>query len=129
MNPMKIILAFVSDLMFQVKIEQAAQGLGYRVDWIETPGALGEASLLSLVTEKQPDLVIFDLGSPSIPWREWLPELKSDPKGRGVPVICYGSHVDIGSTRAARSAGAEAVLARSRFVTALPELIQKYALK
>jgi CheY-like chemotaxis protein len=140
-----LILAFVADLMFATRIETAAAGLGFRVDFIERAGQvapddpsapqrqLGEhlvgagAALIEHLTCTQPALLVFDLNNAEIPWREWIALLTSVPATRRIPVLCYGSHVDVDSTQAARQAGASAVVARSRFVSALPELVQKHA--
>jgi CheY-like chemotaxis protein len=140
-----LIWGFVADLMFAVKIEHAAQQLGFRVNWIESaeqvarpdPGApkrqpaehlVGPgAALIDQISSSQPALIIFDLGNSGVPWREWLPLIKSVPATRRIPVLCYGSHVDVETMQAAQRAGAEAVLARSRFVQDLPGLIEKYA--
>ncbi|MEW5989692.1 MAG: DUF309 domain-containing protein [Chloroflexota bacterium] len=140
-----LIVGFISDLYFTVKVENVARQLGYRVQWIESADELGPAAdpalpnrpgeplqglngrLLDQLTAWQPALLIFDLGHPAIPWREWIAILKSSPATRRLPILCFGSHVDVAASQAAKDAGAEAVVARSRFVTALPELIQQYA--
>lgn len=137
-----LILGFVADLIFAVKIEQAAAGLGFQVDWVERgeqvvpPLPAGEpfepfdgpnGPLIDMISERQPGLLIFDLGNQAIPWREWLPLLKSSPATRRIPLMCYGSHVDAGTLAEARRCGADAVLARSRFASDLPHLLKKYA--
>jgi predicted metal-dependent hydrolase len=140
-----LIVAFVADLMFATRIETAAAGLGFRVEFIERSGQvapadpstpdrqLGEhltgagAALIEQLTQERPALLVFDLNNADIPWREWIALLSSVPATRRIPVLCYGSHVDMDATQAARQAGATAVVARSRFVSALPELVQKHA--
>jgi CheY-like chemotaxis protein len=137
-----LILGFVADLIFAVKIEQAAAGLGFQVDWVEQgekivppspPGKPPEpfdgpaGALIDAISQRQPGLLIFDLGNQAIPWREWLPLLKSSPATRRIPLLCYGSHVDAGTLAEARRCGADAVLARSRFASDLPHLLEKYA--
>jgi predicted metal-dependent hydrolase len=136
-----LILGFVADLIFAVKIEQAATGLGFQVDWVErgeqvVPPPSGEppepfdgpsGPLIDLISERQPCLLIFDLGNQGVPWRQWLPLLKSSPATRRIPLLCYGSHVDAGTLAEARRCGADAVLARSRFASDLPHLLKKYA--
>jgi predicted metal-dependent hydrolase len=140
-----LILGFVADLYFSVRIEAAAEKLDYRVRWIERAGQVAPedpqaprrqlaehlvgpgAALIDQVTQWKPALIIFDLSNTAIPWREWIMLLTSVPATRRIPVICFGSHVDVGTLQAAREAGATAVLARSRFFGELPELIQKYA--
>lgn len=137
-----LILGFVADLIFAVKIEQAAVGLGYQVDWVEHAGQIlpllpaeepiepldGPAgALIDYISQRQPSLLIFDLSNSAIPWRAWLPLLKTSPATRRIPLICYGSHVDATTLSDARRSGADAVLARSRFTSDLPHLLEKYA--
>ena len=140
-----LIVGFLSDLMFAVRIEAVAERLNYQVRWIERadqvappdpttpPRQLAEhligpgAVLLDQLTRWRPALLIFDLSSPEIPWREWVALIKSVPATRRLPVICFGSHVDVETMQAAKNAGADAVLARARFSADLPDLIEKYA--
>ena len=134
----QVIAAFVADLMFQMRIESAAEKLDLRVRWLENADqvtstdldgliALGpEGILVDQLARMGPILLIFDLGNKAIPWETWIPVLKTTPATRRIPVICYGSHVDVDTLKDARKTGADEVVARSRFVTALPELIQKY---
>ena len=133
-----VIAAFVADLMFQTRIESVAERLGMRVQWLDSADqviAMDADSVASLesdeilvnqLTRMLPKLLIFDLGNKAIPWAAWIPVLKTDSVTRQISVICFGSHVDTESLNTARQVGADEVLARSRFVTALPELIQKY---
>jgi predicted metal-dependent hydrolase len=144
-NELPMILGFVADLYFSVRIESVASRLKYRVKWIERVEEIastesfpsgrvyGEhlrgpgAELLENITLWRPALIIFDLNNQAVPWREWISLISSVPATRRIPVICFGSHMDIESMKAARAAGAKVVLARSQFVTQLPELIQKFA--
>jgi hypothetical protein len=134
----QVIAAFVADLMFQMRIESAAEKLDLRIRWLENADqvtstdldgliALGpEGILVDQLARMGPILLIFDLENKAIPWETWIPVLKTVPATRRIPVICYGSHVDVDTLKDARKTGADEVVARSRFVTALPELIQKY---
>jgi predicted metal-dependent hydrolase len=141
----KWVVAFVANLMFTTLIESVAQNKGFRVKLIEnldqiasTQNGLEESgisnylnsqgeALLDLLSAWQPALIIFDLENTGIPWREWVPFIKSSPATRRLPVICFGSNVDVDTMQAAKSRGADAVLARSRFVNDLPEIISQYA--
>ena len=143
--PKPVIVAFVSDLFFASRIQTAAEKLGYEVNWIEDADSFGEeidqgttrllgehmegigAVVLELLTRILPALLIFDLSNPKVPWKEWLALIKSVPATRRLPVICFGSHVDTQTLAEAKSRGAEIVVARSRFVDALPEMIKNYA--
>jgi CheY-like chemotaxis protein len=143
-RPLPLIVGFVSDLMFSTQIGSVAQHLGYDVRWIESASSLpghaaesgegpgerleGQAgALFNEITQAQPALLIFDLDNGQIPWRRWIAALKSSPATRRLPVLAFGSHVNTEALAAARSAGADAVVARSRFSSHLPELIREYA--
>lgn len=140
-----LVLAFIADLMFAVKVETTARHLNYRVQLIgyedgiapadehSLERQLGEhlsgqgAALVDKTTRWKPSLMVFDLGNANIPWRTWIPILKSAPATRRIPILCYGSHVDSDTLKAAQSAGADAVLARSKFVSDMPTLFQEKA--
>jgi CheY-like chemotaxis protein len=70
--------------------------------------------------------LVFDLNNAEIPWVDWIPALRADPESESIPLIAFGSHVETDTLARARAAGAQAVLARSRFFTALPEILSKY---
>jgi len=140
-----LIVAFVGDLMFSTRIAQAAAHIGYRVQWIETADQLGAANtdtspekpgemlhgregrLFEQITRWQPALLLFDLTNPAIPWRDWIAALKSSPATRRIPILCFGPHQDVLTMTTATRAGADAVLARSRFTADMPALLQKHA--
>jgi predicted metal-dependent hydrolase len=140
-----LILAFVKDLNFSVRIESAAEMQGFEVKLIETAEQIGPADehdpghqvaeplkgrngiFLEKITSSQPSLIIFDLGNESVPWPEWIAIITSGSATRGIPVLCYGSHVDTETLKSAKLAGADRVVVRSKFVNELPELIAKLA--
>lgn len=140
-----LVLAFIADLMFAVKVETTARHLNYRVQFIGYEDGIAPAEQQSLerqlaehlsgqgavlvekLTRWKPCLMVFDLGNGNIPWRTWIPILKSAPATRRIPILCYGSHVEGANLKAAQSAGADAVLARSKFVSDMPALFQQYA--
>ncbi len=140
-----LIVGFVSDLLFAVKIENVAQRLGYQVAWIGAAAELGEEApplpypvpgerlsgragkLVEQLVRWQPALLIFDLTNDQIPWRQWIANLKSSPATRRLPILCFGPHIDGETAQIAQNAGADAVVARSRFAATLPELIEKHA--
>ena len=138
-----LLVAFVSDLFFSTRIENAAHIAGFRMHLLERADALpgapspaaasGEAlsgssaSLLDWLSKLQPALLIFDIDSSTLPWELWIAALKSASATRRLPILCYGSHVDIERSARARDVGADAVVGKGRFTQALPQLIQKYA--
>jgi len=140
-----LILAFVSNLYFTTRIESTAEKLGYQLRFIEDAdeiappglpspeGQLGEqlvgpgAELLIKLTRWQPVLIIFDLDNKNVPWKGWITLIKSVSSTRRMPVLCFGPHVRVEVMQTARDAGADVVVSRSRFTSALPNLLGKYA--
>jgi hypothetical protein len=84
-------------------------------------------SLIEKITHLRPVLIVFDLGNDQIPWRSWLPMIKTIPATRRLPIICFGAHIDALSLTDARKFGADGVFSRSRFMSAIKEIIEKYA--
>lgn len=140
-----LIVGFVSDLMFTPRIANVTRHLNYDIKWIESPAALGtqtadllpetrgeslhgqEGQLFEQLTAWQPALLLFDLNNNAIPWRRWIALLRSSAATRHLPILCFGSHMDVTAMSDAKNAGADAVLARSRFTSDMPNLIQHYA--
>ncbi len=140
-----IITTFVNDFMTANKIENVANYLSYQIETIgeavevapvdkdvpenqaAEPVFGRQAILLNKITNWQPVLLIFDLGNEAIPWRKWIPVLKSSPATRRIPILCFGPHVNVEMITTAKDVGADEVVGRSRFMSAMPDLITKLA--
>jgi predicted metal-dependent hydrolase len=136
-----VILIFVTELMMATRIESLIDKLNGQVlaatdlsefDTNISPLLGGqpaepifskEAKIIDQITNLQPGLMIFDLGDSRYRWREWIALFKSLPSTRNIPIICFGQHVDVETLEVARNIGADLVVARSRFVTVMPDLI------
>src|SRR3954462_2457884 len=97
------------DLIFTSRITGTARDLGLRVTPARSP-----AALLDAARQQGPACVIVDLSHPGLVIGELtagLRELPTRPR-----VVAYGSHVDTATLRAARDAGCDVVLPRSKFV-------------
>lgn len=107
---MDSILAVVSDLYFQSRISAAAKLAGRKVRFIASDAAVAEVAggALALV-DLDADLDVVAA----------IRRLKS----QGMEVVAFGPHLDTEARRAARSAGAARVLAKSKFVTELPKIM------
>jgi CheY-like chemotaxis protein len=104
-------LLLSDDLIFTSRITGAARALG-----LQLKAARSAEMLLEMAARHTPRCVIVDLTNPGLVLTDLI-------RGLGVPlprVVAYGSHVDTESLRAARAAGCDPVLPRSKFVEELP---------
>jgi CheY-like chemotaxis protein len=107
-------LLLSDDLIFTSRVTGTARALGL------TMKAAGSAeALLALARQEAPACVLFDLHNPGLDVVELLRAL-----GEVCPtrprIVAYGSHVETTVLKAARAAGCDSVLPRSRFVEELP---------
>jgi PleD family two-component response regulator len=102
-----MVLCFVDDLIFSVKISTAAKALAAPVFFERSP-----EMALPRMQEKQPSLVIFDLNSTKLRPLEIIAQMKADPALKTIRTLGYVSHVQTDVIAAARAAGIDEVLAR-----------------
>lgn len=111
------IVAVLDDLMFTVKISDAARRIGVAVQFskdaddavLRAPGATA---------------VILDLNF--VP-AELIARLKSGEDTKSIPLVGYVSHVQSDVIRQARESGCDTVMARSAFVQKLGEMMERFA--
>ncbi len=128
------ILLVASDLFFTSRIETAAESSGLEVVYLVQPEQIQSEALahdapgqfVHYLTKTKVRLVIFDLNLATVPWREWILAAKKSSQTRNIPIIAFGSHVNVEQQKAAKEAGADQVLAKSRFLQVLPQLLQKH---
>lgn len=99
------------DLIFSSRITGTARSLGIEMRVVRT-----WADLLAL---DAPRLVILDLSNPGLDLPALFNAFKQAPDGPPF-VVAFGSHVDVRGLQAARDAGCDLVLPRSKFVDELP---------
>ncbi len=113
-------LLLCDDLMFASRImgEARAQGLTVKP-------ARSLDQLLVLARQEAPSCVLLDLSFPGLDlpdlFRQLAEACPSPPR-----MVAYGSHVDTERLRAARSAGCDPVLPRSKFVEELPRSLPQW---
>jgi CheY-like chemotaxis protein len=113
-------LLLCDDLLFASRVTATARSLGLEVQIARTT-----VDLLERARCHQPGGIILDLAFPDLALTTLLHELRTACPG-GVRVIAYGSHVDTDSLRAARQAGCDPVLPRSKFALELPEQLASW---
>lgn len=109
-----IIVAVITDLMFQSRLQEQARALGYQVVVAETPEAITEA------LRDDAALVVLDLHA-GVDWQRAVALAKE----RAVPVLAFGRHTEAQLLRSAREAGCDRVVPRSTFVEELPRLVEE----
>ncbi len=109
-----MILAVMDDLIFGVKIQEAARRAGQPLEFAATVD-------LALNKAVRPGTrVILDLNLRGVDTVDLIRRLKA----ADIPVVAYVAHVQVDLRRAAERAGADQVLARSSFVTKIDQLVQ-----
>lgn len=104
------IVAVLNDLMFLVKIQQAAKQAGLEVQFAKTQEeALALAAL-------RPSLMILDLNCSAVRPLDLISILKSKEETKTVQLLGYVSHVQTDVRQAAEQRGCDTVVARSAFV-------------
>src|SRR5687767_14414167 len=93
------VLVVVQDLIFGVRIAEAARAAGFQPI---------EAGLMALPTAVDDGvaLVVVDTGQRG-DWETAIRALKADASTAAVPILAYGSHVDVTASRAAVAAGVD----------------------
>lgn len=113
-------LLLCDDLMFTSRVTGTARDLGFRIRTVRSANELKERA-----TSNGARCVILDLGLPGLDVSDLLICLRQEC----IPmpfIVGYGSHVDAATLHAARAAGCDVVLPRSKFVTELPTELARW---
>ena len=117
----RTLVAVLSDLMFTVKIQEAAKRSGLTPVFVNSAAdALAQAKL-------NPIVLIIDLNNAPLDPLSLIGRLKSDKATSNVKLLGYVSHVQVDLKQAAQEKGCDMVVARSAFVQNLPELLKRYS--
>jgi hypothetical protein len=109
MSEAEPIIALMSDLIFFSKIAAEARAAGQSATMIRSASALGETAGKMLLV----DLNMAGAIDAAAKWQQ----------ATGKPAVGFVSHVDADAIAAAKAAGIQQVMARSRFVQVLPDLV------
>jgi CheY-like chemotaxis protein len=117
------IFAFVDDLFFLAKIQEAARKMNVKVEFVKT-----DKDLMDRMKENSqdlPSLLIFDLNNANARPLTVIPKLKAKLK-KGTSIIGFLSHVQGDLKQKAHEAGCDMVLPRSAFSQNLPHLLRRH---
>jgi PleD family two-component response regulator len=120
-NAKKKVVAVLSDLMFIVKIQEAAKRAGLDAVFVKSrEDGMAQA-------KQNPAVLILDLNSSSVDALELIGALKADAETSAIDLIGYVSHVQADLKQAAQEKGCNMVVARSAFSQNLSIILKRYA--
>jgi CheY-like chemotaxis protein len=120
-NQKKKIVALLSDLMFTVKIQDAAKRAGLDAIFVKTSDEAMERA------KEKPEIIILDLNTNNVEPLGVIERLKADDETRTISLLGYVSHVQADLKHAAQEKGCDIVMARSAFSQSLPLILKRYA--
>ncbi|HEY3937222.1 MAG TPA: response regulator [Bryobacteraceae bacterium] len=121
MTTPKKVIALLNDLMFTVKIQEAAKRAGLEAVFVTTQqDALVRAGQGAAA-------LILDLNYAAAEPLELIGKLKNDEQTKDIALVGYVSHVQVDLRQAAQEKGCDTVLARSAFSQNLPAIFERYA--
>ena len=117
----KKIVALLSDLMFTVKIQEAAKRAGVEAVFVKSESeAVAEA-------KQNPAVLIVDLNNSALNPLQVIAKLKNDEATSKVNLLGYVSHVQADLKQAAEEKGCDVVMPRSAFSHNLAAILKGYA--
>jgi CheY-like chemotaxis protein len=117
----KKVLAVLEDLMFTIKINEAAKRAGIPVEFVKS-----EKDALEKAAEG-PALIILDLNASSVDAVRLIKKLKTAEGSKRISLLGYVSHVQGDLKLQAQEAGCDAVLTRAAFSQNLANILKRYA--
>ena len=118
----KKILAVVEDLLFTVKISDAAKRAGLDVEFLKS-----ERDVIEKATSEKPLLIILDLNFTAVQPLKLISKVKGNGAMKQISVIGYLSHVQGELKQQAQEAGANIVMARSAFSQNLQQILKRHS--
>lgn len=110
------IVLLIPDLFFSVKVADTARALGYNVREAAT------AERLAAAVRDGATAVVLDTQTRG-DWQAAVRELKADPQTQHVPILAFGSHVNVAAAREAVAAGCDRLVTRGKLAAELPTLL------
>ena len=113
------ILALEKDLFFSVKIRDTLSHYDMDVTTVRSLASLEQG--LDASGDAKPALVIVDIASKGVDWEAAIRTVRA----HDLPVLAFGSHMDLDARARALQAGAQKVVANSKFSKDMPGLVQR----
>ena len=113
------ILALEKDLFFSVKMHDTLRHYAMEVKTVRNLSAFEQS--LEAKDEEELSLVIVNTSTIGVDWETAILKART----AGLKVIAFGSHMDLEARSKALQAGAQRVVANSKFTTDMPALVQR----
>lgn len=113
------ILALEKDLFFSVRIRDTLRHHEIEVTTVRTLPAFEQR--LTSNKEERPALVIINTAIKGVDWEAAIREARA----RDLPVLAFGSHMDLEARARALQAGAQKVVANSKFSSDMVGLVTR----
>lgn len=114
-QPRKI-LVVCPDLFFSQRIESTAQALGYKAFAVDSPEAFD-----AVLRDGPPDIAVVDFSSPVPLWHAAIRRLAENGSTK---ILAFGPHMQAEAWKTAQALGATRVVANSKLVAELPDLLR-----
>lgn len=116
---MTTILALEKDLFFAVKMRDTLRHHDMEVKTARTLSIFEQG--LNAGGAEKPALVIVNIATPGVDWEAAIRQARA----AGYPVLAFGSHMDLEARAKALAAGAQRVVANSKFSSDMPGLVRR----
>jgi DNA-binding response OmpR family regulator len=113
------ILALEKDLFFSVKMRDTLRHHEMEVMVVRTLAAFEQR--LGVMEDEKPVLAIINTATKGVDWERAIRQARA----HGLPVLAFGSHMDLEAREKALQAGAQRVVANSKFTSDLPGLVKR----
>jgi len=113
------ILALEKDLFFSVKMRDTLRHHDMEVKTVRTLAAFEQG--LTAAGEEKPALVIVNTATTGVDWEAAIRQARAS----GYAVLAFGSHMDLEARARAIEAGAQRVVANSKFTSDMPGLVNR----
>jgi DNA-binding response OmpR family regulator len=113
------ILALEKDLFFSVKMRDTLRHHGMDVTVVRSLAAFEQH--ITPGVEEKPALIIVNTAITGVDWEGAIRRAHE----HGLPVLAFGSHMDLEARTKALRAGAQRVVANSKFASDMPGLVRR----
>lgn len=111
------LIALEKDLFFSVKIRDTLRHHDMEASIVRTLAAFEQG----LTATPAPALAVVDIATRGVDWEAAIRAARA----RQIPVLAFGSHMDLEARAKALQAGAQKVVANSKFASDMPGLLNR----